>query len=89
MRSYRPTTSSTKQNTKEKLVFVREGVLYGLVIEKAKVDTASINRGITSTPTVVYYSNNTKYIHDLRNVFLMDMSNEPDLSEIELRAACV
>jgi hypothetical protein len=31
----------------------------------------------------VHYSNNTKYRHDLRNVFLMDMSNAPDLSKIE------
>ena len=67
MRSYRPTTSSTKQNSKEKLIFVREGVLYGLVIEKAKIDTASINRGIVSTPTVVYYSNNTKCLIDYSN----------------------
>lgn len=67
MRSYRPTTTSTKQNSKEKLIFVREGVLYGLVIEKAKIDTASINRGIVSTPTVVYYSNNTKCLIDYSN----------------------
>lgn len=31
----------------------------------------------------VNYSNNTKYRHDLRNVFLMDIKNTPDLSEIE------
>lgn len=64
MRTYRPTTSSTTQNNKEKLVFVREGVLYGLVIEKSKDDSASINRGIVSTPSIVYYANNTKCLID-------------------------
>lgn len=67
MRSYRSTTTSAKQNNKEKLVFVREGVLYGLVIEKSKQDTASINRGIVSTPSIVYYSNNTKCLIDYSN----------------------
>ena len=60
MRSYRPTSTSLKQNPKEKLILVREGLFYGLVIEDAKVEKASINRGITSTPTFVFYSNNTK-----------------------------
>jgi hypothetical protein len=64
MRSYRSTTTSTTQNNKEKLVFVREGVLYGLMIEQAKDDTASINRGIVSTPSIVYYANNAKCLID-------------------------
>lgn len=67
MRTYKATSSSVKQNTKEKLVLVREGVLYGLVVEKAKVDKVSLNRGITSTPTVVFYSNNTKCLIDYSN----------------------
>ena len=67
MRSYQQTTNFVTKNTKEKLVFVREGVLYGLVIENAKVDKTSINRGITSTPTVIFYSNNTKCLIDYSN----------------------
>lgn len=67
MRSYQQTTNFVTKNTKEKLVFVREGVLYGLVIETAKVDKTSINRGITSTPTVIFYSNNTKCLIDYSN----------------------
>lgn len=67
MRSYRPTSSSVKANTKEKLVFVREGVLYGLVIEDAKTEKTSINRGIVSTPNIVFYSNNTKCLIDYSN----------------------
>lgn len=67
MRTFRSTTSSTRANNKEKLVFVRESVLYGLVIENAKVDKTSINRGITSTPTVVFYSNNTRCLIDYTN----------------------
>jgi hypothetical protein len=85
MRSFRSTTSSTKQNSREKLVFVREGVLYGLVIEKAKVDTASINRGIVSTPTVVYYNNNTKCLIDYSNQTNKDLETklEEYFSQIE------
>ncbi len=76
MRTYQPTTSSTFRNNKEKLVFVREGVLYGLVIEKAKVDKTSINRGITSTPTIIYYSNNTKCLIDFSNQTNADMNSK-------------
>jgi hypothetical protein len=76
MRSYRPTTSSVKENTKEKLVFVREGVLYGLVIEDAKVDKASINRGIVSTPNIIYYSNNTKCLIDYTNQTNQDIQKQ-------------
>lgn len=67
MRAYKTTTSSTKRNTKEKLVLVREAVLYGLVIEKAKIDKVSLNRGITSTPTVVFFDNNSKCFIDYSN----------------------
>jgi hypothetical protein len=78
MRSYRSTTTSTKQNSKEKLVFVREGVLYGLVIEKSKDDSASINRGIVSTPSIVYYSNNTKCLIDYSNQTNSDIETKVD-----------
>jgi len=64
MRSYRPTTTSKTQSIKEKLVLVREGFLYGLVVEDAKTEKTSINRGITSTPTFVFYANNTKCLID-------------------------
>lgn len=67
MRAYRPTSLSVKQNPKEKLVLVREGLFYGLIIEDAKVDKLSINRGIVSTPTFVFYSNNTKCLIDYTN----------------------
>lgn len=79
MRVYKPTTTFTKQNTKEKLVFVREGLLYGLVIQKAKIDKVSLNRGITSTPTVVFYDNNTKCLIDYSNQTNKDI--EPKLKE--------
>jgi len=76
MRSYRPTTTSVKENSKEKLVFVREGVLYGLVIEKSKIDPTSINRGIVSTPSIVYYSNNTKCLIDYSNQTNKDLDTK-------------
>lgn len=76
MRIYQPTTTSSTKNAKEKLVFVREGVLYGLTIEKTKVDKVSLNRGITSTPTVVYYSNNTKCLIDYSNQTNQDIDKK-------------
>lgn len=66
MRNYRSTTSSTK-NLKEKLVLVREGLLYGLSIEDRKSEKVSLNRKITSTPTFLFYENNTKCLIDYSN----------------------
>jgi hypothetical protein len=76
MRSFRPTTASTRKNNKEKLVFVRESVLYGLVIENAKVDKTSINRGIVSTPTMIFYSNNTRCLIDYTNQTNFDIEGK-------------
>ena len=64
MRNYKPTATSSKQNTQQKLVFAREGVFYGLLIQNEKSDKVSFNQGITSTPTFVFYSNNTKCLID-------------------------
>lgn len=75
MRSYRPTATSKTQTIKEKLVFVREAMLYGLLIQDAKTEKASINRGITSTPTFVFYSSNTKCLIDY------SLQNNPDLEK--------
>lgn len=56
-----------RSNKKQKLVLVRAGALYGLSTERKKTETVSINRGITSTPTFVFYSNNTKCFIDYTN----------------------
>jgi len=60
-------SNNRSQIKKDKLVLVREGILYGLVIEKYKEETTSLNRGITSTPTFVFYDNNTKCLIDYTN----------------------
>lgn len=71
--------TSLKQSKKEKLVFVRSSLLYGLTIERSKAEATSINRGITSTPTFVFYSNNTKCLIDYTNQTNSDI--EPVVSE--------
>lgn len=78
MRTYRPTSTSVKKNPKEKLILVREGLFYGLLIEDAKIDKVSINRGITSTPTFVFHSNNTKCLIDYTNQTNSDIQKQLD-----------
>ena len=60
-------STNKSQIKKEKLVLVREGFLYGLKIEKYKSETSSLNRGITSTPSFIYYSSNTRVLIDYTN----------------------
>ena len=62
----------TQENT-EKLVLVRSSMLYGLSIEQYKTDKTSLNRGIVSTPTFIYYSNNTKCFADYTNQLNADV----------------
>lgn len=64
MRSYKPTTTSKQKETKEKYILVREGLFYGLVIEYGKSNKISIDRGITSTPTFLFHTSNTKCLID-------------------------
>ena len=59
--------SKNTQNKKEKLVLVREGFFYALKIEKYKSESSSLNRGIISTPNVIYYDSNTKCLIDYTN----------------------
>lgn len=61
------TTSSLKQTQKEKLLLARSSLFYGIVIEKYKVDNITLNRGIVSTPSFIFYSNNTKCLIDYTN----------------------
>jgi hypothetical protein len=61
------TSVGVKKLSKEKLILVRSGVFYGLVIENKKTEANSINRGLTSTPTIIYYSGNTKCLIDYGN----------------------
>ena len=65
-----------KQDNVDKLVLVRSSLLYGLVIEKFKSDKLSINRGITSTPTFIFYSNNTKCFVDYTNQLNSDIETK-------------
>lgn len=62
-------TNSNKntQNKNEKLVLVREGFLYALKIEKYKNEINSLNRGIVSTPNVIYFDSNTRCLIDYTN----------------------
>lgn len=62
-----------KQETIDKLVLVRSLLLYGLTIEQYKQDKISLNRGITSTPTFIFYSNNTKCFVDYTNQLNLDL----------------
>lgn len=64
------------QNKNEKLVLVREGFLYALSIEKYKSEISSLNRGIVSTPNVVYYNSNTKCLIDYTNQTNSDIEND-------------
>jgi hypothetical protein len=59
--------SKSTQNRKEKLVLVREGFFYALKIEKYKSESSSLNRGIISTPNIIYYDSNTKCLIDYSN----------------------
>lgn len=64
MRTYQPTTSSRQKDTKEKYLLVREDLFYGLVVEQGKAIKISIDRGITSTPTFIFHTSNTKCLID-------------------------
>lgn len=64
MRSYRQTSTSKQKESKEKFILVREGLFYGLVIEYGKANKISIDRGITSTPTFIFHTGNTKCLID-------------------------
>lgn len=75
MISRHTTTSSLKQTQKEKLLLARSSLFYGIVIEKYKVDTITLNRGIVSTPSFVFYSNNTKCLIDYTNQTNSEIEN--------------
>lgn len=59
--------SALKKTKKDKLIFVRSAMFHGISIERSKAEKATINRGIVSTPNVIFYSNNTKCIIDYTN----------------------
>lgn len=67
--------SPLKKTIKDKLVFVRSGMFHGITIERSKAEKATINRGIVSTPNIVFYSNNTKCIIDYTNQTNDSISN--------------
>ena len=69
------TTKLLKGTKQGKLVLVRNALLLGLVIEKYKTDTLSINRGIVSTPNIVFHTNNTKCLIDFTNLTNKDQLN--------------
>ena len=60
---------STKQKQGKNLVLARSGLLYGLKYIKVKIEKVSSNRGITSTPNFLFYSNNTKVMIDFFILF--------------------
>lgn len=72
------TTKILKGTRQGKLVLVRQNFLFGITIETYKSDTLSINRGIVSTPNIVYYTNNTKCLIDFTN-----LTNKDQYSSIE------
>jgi hypothetical protein len=59
--------TNLNQTKKEKLILVREGLLYGISIERSKNEKVTINRGIVSTPNIVFHTNNTKCLVDYTN----------------------
>jgi hypothetical protein len=62
-------TTKLKKGTRTgKLVLVRQHFLLGLTIEEYKTETISVNRGIVSTPNVLFYTNNTKCLIDFTNL---------------------
>ena len=69
------TTKLKKSSKQEKLVLLRQTFLLGLVIEKYKSEVISINRGITSTPNVVFYQSNTKCLLDFTNITNTDIAD--------------
>lgn len=62
------TTILKKTSRKGKLVLVRQHFMLGLVIEEYKTDKISVNRGIVSTPNILFYSSNTKCLIDFSNL---------------------
>ena len=47
--------SALKKTKKDKLIFVRSAMFHGISIERSKAEKATINRGIVSTPNVIFY----------------------------------
>lgn len=69
-------SNNKSQIKKEKLVLVREGVLYGLLVEKYKSETTSLNRDITSTPNFIFYDNNQRCLIDYTNQTNKDIESK-------------
>lgn len=69
---------SNKQKSGKNLVLARAGLFYGLQYFPVKEEKNSLNRGITSTPNFLFYSNNTKVIIDFS-----DFKNTVSKQEIE------
>lgn len=69
---------TNKPKTGKNLILARAGFFYGLKYYQIKEEKNSINRGITSTPNFLFYSNNTKVIIDFS-----DFKNVVSKSEIE------
>ena len=67
MSSRSNTKSTVNKLSKEKLIAVRYNLMYGLSVEKYKSDSLSVNRGIVSTPNVIFYSSNNKCLFDYSN----------------------
>lgn len=59
--------TNISKTKKEKLILVREGIMYGLSIERSKSEKNSIIRGILSTPNFVFHTSNTKCLVDYTN----------------------
>lgn len=62
------TTRLKKSTRTGKLVLVRQHFLLGLTVEEYKTETISVNRGIVSTPNILFYTNNTKCLIDFTNL---------------------
>ena len=69
---------SNKPKSGKNLVLARAGLFYGLQYFPVKEEKNSLNRGITSTPNFLFYSNNTKVIIDFS-----DFKNTISSKEIE------
>lgn len=62
--SHQNTTNYKEITNKEKLVLVRNGILYGLKFEQVKQEKATYNSGITTIPTMLFNNNNTQCFFD-------------------------
>lgn len=61
------TTNYKKATNAEKLVLVRNAVLYGLNFEQVKQERTTFDSGINSIPTILYINNNTQCFIDFSN----------------------